>query len=216
MKIGTSRVETFSDGVIAIIITIMVLDLRIPDITRLSADKDIMNALLKLLPFFIAYILSFLMGGILWINHHHLFHLLGKTNEPLLAQNLFFLFWMSLIPVTTKLLGANPFIPVSCAFYGFVMLMCALSFSIMHSYTRKKELIHKDSNKVLTKKIQILFLKAQNKSYVSTVAYLISIPLAFVNVYFSYFCFIIPPLIFFIPDGIDDEKFAEKIAEKNS
>ncbi|MFN2457974.1 MAG: TMEM175 family protein [Chitinophagaceae bacterium] len=216
MKIGTTRVETFSDGVIAIIITIMVLALKLPDIEKVDTSQEIRYHLLHLLPYLGAYAFSFMMIGMFWTNHHHLFHLLEKTDSVLLWQNLLFLFWMSLIPLSTALIGANVLLSISVAVYGFVMLMTTLSFAIMRTYTLKKALVHRDSDKMLSKAIKIVSVKARTKSYIGTLAYLCSVPLAYVNVYYSFICFIIPPIIFFIPDGIDDEKLAQKVDEKNS
>lgn len=215
MKIGTSRVETFSDGVIAIIITIMVLALKLPDVKKENTAWELKNYLSDILPYFSGYAFSFLMIGIFWTNHHHMFHLLEKTDEPLLWQNLFHLFWMSLIPFATAMIGANPHLPVSAALYGFVMLMATLSLAIMRSYVVRKKLVHTVQNKVLTKKLNLISIRARTKSYIGTLIYLISIPLAYVSVYLSYVCFIIPVIIFFIPDGIDDEDLAQKISEKN-
>src|SRR6476620_8235027 len=107
MKIGTTRVEAFSDGVIAIIITIMVLQLKLPDIDKHITTRAVEAHLHTQLPYFAAYIFSFMMVGIFWTNHHHMYPLLEKTDETLLALNLFFLFWMSLIPYATGLVGAN-------------------------------------------------------------------------------------------------------------
>ena len=214
MKINTSRTETFSDSVMAIVITIMTLAL-FPEITGETSDRDLFLLLEKLLPRFIAYILSFVMIGIFWINHHHMFHLLEKTDEPLLFQNLHFLFWLSLIPMATEILGTRPFLSYSSVVYGFVMLMTTLAFTIMRIHASKKGLVHTDENPALTRKIQKLSIKAKTKSMIGTAAYLLSLPLALVSVYGSFLCFIIPPIIFFIPDGIDDDVLAEKIAKKN-
>ena len=215
MKIGTTRVETFSDGVIAIIITIMVLELKLPDFDRDDTTTKIWDHLTHLGPYFAAYILSFTMIGIFWTNHHHMFHLLEKTDEGLLWQNLLLLFWISLIPFATAMIGANPLLPVSSAVYGFVMLMTTLMIAIMRSYTMRKGLVHHDENRDTDKKIDKASVKGRTKSFLGTAAYLVSIPLAYVNVYFAFICFAIPPIIFFIPTGIDDEKLANKIEEKN-
>lgn len=216
MKIGTSRVETFSDGVISIIITIMVLSLKIPDLSHEATSRELHSYVLKMLPYFLAYAFSFLMIGIFWINHHHMFHLLEKTDESLLLQNLLFLFWMSLIPITTAMVGANPLLADSAALYGGVMLMTTLSFALMRSYSMKKKLVHKDEDGSLSRKIYKVSLKARTKSFIGAGAYLVSIPLSYVTVFLAYICFLIPTLIFFIPDGIDDEALAEKIAGKNA
>jgi uncharacterized membrane protein len=216
MKIGTTRVETFSDGVIAIIITIMVLSLKLPDFTKEATHWSTKQSLEQMLPYFATYSFSFMMVGIFWINHHHMFHLLEKTNEALLLQNLFFLFWMSLIPIATAFIGSNPLISESVAFYGFIMLMTTSAFTIMRAYSIRKGLVHKDEDKKITSKIYSVSFRARTKSYTGTIAYLCSVPLAFVNVYLAFVCFIIPPVLFFIPDGIDDEVLAEKIADKNA
>ena len=216
MKIGTTRVETFSDGVISILITIMVLSIKFPNLNEIDSDKMIRKEFRDLLPYFITYAFSFLMIGIFWINHHHMFHLLEKTDEPLLIQNLFFLFWVSLIPIATAMVGANPKSPDSAAVYGGVMLMTAASFSLMRSYSLRKNLVHKDRDAYITNKIRGVSFKARTKSYIAAACYLLSIPFAYINVFLSYLFFVIPAAIFFIPDGIDDEKLAEKIEDKNT
>ena len=216
MKIGTSRVETFSDGVISIIITIMVLTIKIPDVTKQGSAWTLRHELQNLIPYIITYAFSFMMIGIFWINHHHMFHLLEKTDDPLLIQNLFFLFWMSLIPLGTAMVSANPQIPESAAVYGTVMLLTTITFAIMRVHTLRKNLVHKDKDKEVTDTIRWVSLKARTKNLVGSLAYLCAIPLAFVNVYLAYIVFLIPPIIFFIPDGIDDESLAQKIEDKNS
>ena len=216
MKIGTSRVETFSDGVISIIITIMVLTIKIPDITKQSLPSDVRLHLKNLLPYVITYAFSFMMIGIFWLNHHHMFHLLEKTDESLLVQNLFFLFWMSLIPLGTAMVSANPKMPESAALYGVIMLLTTISFAVMRVYTLKKNLVHKDADNEITAKIRWVSLKARTKNIIGSLAYLCAIPLAYVSVYLAYFIFLIPPIIFFIPDGIDDESLAQKIEDKNA
>ena len=216
MKIGTTRVETFSDGVIAIIITIMALSLKIPDISHETSRYELHSYIHREIPYFITYAFSFLMIGIFWINHHHMFHLLEKTDESLLLQNLFFLFWMSFIPLTTAMVGGNPLLADSAALYGFIMLMTTLSFAFMRAYSIRKKLVHSDENGLLNRKIKKVSLKARTKSFIGAAAYLISVPLSYFNVFFAYICFVVSPVIFFIPDGIDDEELANKIAEKNS
>jgi uncharacterized membrane protein len=215
MKIGTTRVEAFSDGVIAIIITIMVLELKLPDVSREATTRDILNHLVELGPYFGAYVFSFMMVGIFWTNHHHMYHLLEKTNEPLLGLNLVFLFWMSLIPFASGVMGANPLLPTSAALYGFIMLMTTLSLAVIRQYTLRKGLIHHDEDPSLDSKIHAASRHGTTKSFLGTGAYLLSIPLAFVSIWLAYLCFVIPPVIFFMPHGIDDEKLAARIEEKN-
>ncbi len=217
MQASTSRVEIFSDGVMAIIITIMILELKLPELNEKQDAQDIKHHLIELLPHFGAYVFSFVMIGILWTNHHNLFHLLEKTDNFLLGQNLFFLFWMSLIPFVTALIGANPTLPLSTAFYGFIMLMTSLSLTYIRSHTFKNRLVHTDEETEDNKKIEKIFLESKRHSYVASAVYLLSVPLAFVNVYLSYACFIIPVILFLVPAKIEEEgKLADKIIEKNN
>ncbi len=215
MQTSTSRVEIFSDGVMAIIMTIMVLELQLPELNEIQDAKDFKHHLIELLPHFGAYIFSFIMIGILWTNHHNLFHLLEKTDNYLLGQNLFLLFWMSLIPFVTGLIGANPTLPASTALYGFIMLMTSLTLTFMRAYTLKNELLHTDDDGKSNQKIEKVFLKNKAHSNIGSAAYLFSIPMAFVNVYISYACFIIPIILFLLPAKIDEKKLEDKIIEKN-
>ena len=121
---GKGRLEAFSDGVIAIIITIMVLELKVPH----SATFD---ALLPLLPVFLSYVLSFIYVGIYWNNHHHMLHVCGKVSGGALWANLHFLFWLSLFPFATGWMGENHFAPIPSALYGGVLLMAAIAYWLL-------------------------------------------------------------------------------------
>jgi uncharacterized membrane protein len=121
---GKGRLEAFSDGVIAIIITIMVLELKIP-------HSEDLQALTPLVPAFLSYLLSFIYLGIYWNNHHHMLHALGKTTGPILWANLHLLFWLSLIPFATGWMGENHLGPMPSALYGVVLLMCALAYYVL-------------------------------------------------------------------------------------
>jgi uncharacterized membrane protein len=191
------------------------LSFKLPDLNKEETHWSVHYQLHHLLPNIVAYTFSFIMVGIFWINHHHMYHLLKRTDSALMVQNLFFLFCMSFIPLATAFLGANPFIDESVAFYGLVMLLTTFSFSIMRSYSIRKMLVHRDEDEKLTKEIKTVSVRARTKAYIGTVAYLFSVPLAFYNVYFSFACFAVTPILFFIHDGIDDEKLSEKIVTKN-
>lgn len=119
-----SRMEAFSDGVLAIIITIMVLKITIPASPTLASLKDT-------IPVFLAYILSFVYVGIYWVNHHHLTSGLTTVSGRLLWKNLFWMFWMSLIPMATEWLGANPMKSIPAVFYGFILLICAIAYNLL-------------------------------------------------------------------------------------
>jgi uncharacterized membrane protein len=215
VKIRTTRVEAFSDGVIAIVITIMVLEFKLPDFKDDDSSWRINRYLLNNLPYFVAYIFSFLMIGVLWVNHHHMFHLLERLDEKMIWKNLFFLFWLSLIPITTAIIGASPQVAESVALYGFVMLMVTLAYTLMRSYSIKHNLVHHEGERKLDQQIKKTTYRGKRKSIIALISYLLSVPLAFVNIYFAYACFLLSPIVFFIPEGVDDEKLAEKIIEKN-
>ena len=121
---GKGRLEAFSDGVIAIIITIMVLELKVPH----GADLD---ALAPLWPVFLSYVLSFIYLGIYWNNHHHLLHAVQHVNGAVLWANLHLLFWLSLMPFVTGWMGENHFAPLPVALYGVVLLMSAIAYYIL-------------------------------------------------------------------------------------
>lgn len=121
---GTTRLEAFSDGVLAIIITIMVLELRVPHGTELAALRP-------LVPVFMSYVLSFVYLAIYWNNHHHMMHVTRRVTGGVLWANLHLLFWLSLIPFVTGWMGENHFAPVPVALYGVVLLMAALAYWIL-------------------------------------------------------------------------------------
>ena len=121
---GKGRLEAFSDGVLAIIITIMVLELKVP-------HGDSLAALAPLVPVFFSYVLSFVYVGIYWNNHHHMLHAAGKVTGPILWANLHLLFWLSLFPFVTSWMGENHFAPLPSAVYGAVLLMAALAYYVL-------------------------------------------------------------------------------------
>ncbi|EKF74790.1 hypothetical protein A11A3_07198 [Alcanivorax hongdengensis A-11-3] len=121
---GKGRLEAFSDGVIAILITIMVLEMKVP-------HGHALEALLPVLPVFLSYVLSFIYLGIYWNNHHHMLHTVERVSGPMLWANLHLLFWLSLIPFATGWMGENHFTPVPTALYGLVLFMAALAYNLL-------------------------------------------------------------------------------------
>jgi len=119
-----TRIEAFSDGVIAIIITIMVLELKVP-------HGDDLATLMELLPIFLCYVLSFANVGIYWNNHHHMFHAVKHVGGWVLWANLHLLFWLSLMPFVTGFLGENGVSPLTVAVYAFDLLMCAIAYTVL-------------------------------------------------------------------------------------
>ncbi len=179
-----SRLEAFSDGVIAIIITIMVLEMKVPH------GKDI-HALAPMLPVFFCYVLSFIYLGIYWNNHHHLFHAVRHVNGAVLWANLHLLFWLSLFPFTTGWMGENNFAPLPVTVYGVVLFLAACAYFILTRVLIRAE--GKDS----------LLAKAVGndlKGKVSIVFYLLGIASSFYYVLFSNVFYILVALMWLVPD----------------
>ena len=179
-----NRLEAFSDGVLAIIITIMVLELKTPHGTNL-------NALLKLFPIFISYILSFIYVGIYWNNHHHMMHTVKKVTGGILWANLHLLFWLSLIPFATAWIGEHQFAPFPMFSYGFVLLMCGIAYNILQNQIIKTQ----GENSLLSKAIGKDF-----KGKISPVLYLIAILSTYYHEVFSGIIYILVALMWLIPD----------------
>lgn len=182
MKKG--RIEAFSDGVIAIIITIMVLELKIP-------HGDAIQNLFPLWPIFLSYVLSFVYVGIYWNNHHHMFMAVNKVNGAVLWANMHLLFWLSMIPFATSWMGENNFAAAPMALYGFVMLMNAIAYTILAAILVK----HHGENSLLSRAFGSDF-----KGKISLACYILAIPLAFVHTYISGALFIGVALLWLVPD----------------
>lgn len=191
-NITTSRIEAFSDGVIAIIITVMIFDIKL---NALPSEENIWTLILELLPRILSYIFSFLVVAIMWVNHHQLFHQIRHTDRILLWLNMLLLFWMSLIPFATNLLGANPKLPESYFFYGTVFAFCATSFTFLRSHLVRKNLLHETISLAAQKKVK-------KKNLVAIGIYLLSAFTGYVSVYVSMSLLLIVPLMYFIPEKI--------------
>jgi uncharacterized membrane protein len=184
-EMTTNRLEAFSDGVIAIIVTIMVLELRAP-------SQPTWPALLKVAPVFLSYGLSFLVAAIMWVNHHHLIHAVREVTARLLWSNLNLLFWMSLIPFVTDFLGKNYRQPMAVVLYGLDLALCGSSF-----YLLRKELVRQDqANPNLVE----YHATMQRKNAFSAALYFLSVPLAYVSVFASFFIFVLIPAMYFLPE----------------
>lgn len=181
-----SRLEAFSDGVLAIIITIMVLEIKIPESTEWEAIKEIWTK-------FACYILSFIYVGIYWNNHHHIYQAVKNgVNGGILWANLNLLFWLSLIPFATGWMGEHQFTKNPVILYGFIFLMCAVAYYIMVSHILKSE--GKDS-------LAAKAIKNDFKGKISIVLYIIGIIFAcFVNPYIGVIFYFLVALIWLIPD----------------
>ena len=187
------RLEAFSDGVIAIIITIMVLEIKVPHGTEFSS-------LYPLLPVFISYVLSFIYLGIYWNNHHHMLQVTHKINGKILWANLHLLFWLSLFPFVTAWMGENSFASSTLALYGAVLFMAAIAYYIL-----QKAIIAKNGKDSLLS----IALGEDIKGKISPVLYIIAIIFSFLLPVISEIIYILVALIWLIPD-----KRIERLVEK--
>ena len=181
---GKSRLEAFSDGVIAIIITIMVLELKVP-------HGESLDALAPLIPAFLSYVLSFVYVGIYWNNHHHMLHAGHKVTGPMLWANLHLLFWLSLFPFATGWMGENHFAAAPSAVYGGVLLMAAMAYWILQQL-----IIASQGHDSLLKKA----VGSDWKGKVSPLIYMIAIPLAFWSPWISQGLYVLVALVWLVPD----------------
>jgi uncharacterized membrane protein len=197
--ITTQRLEAFSDGFLAIIITIMVFDLK-PD--NLPEDQSVWFLLKLLIPRFVSYIISFLMLAVMWVNHHQLFHQVRHTDRKLLWFNINLLFWMSLIPFGTHFIGMNPMIWQASFLYGVIFLMCAVSFTLIRDHILKAGLLSENISRSSQDKVRI-------KNRLAITIYFLSVLSSMVSVYLSFILFLIVPCMYFIPENILHEKMDE-------
>jgi uncharacterized membrane protein len=179
-----TRLEAFSDGVLAIIITIMVLEIKVPHGNDFAALKP-------LIPVLVSYLLSFIYIGIYWNNHHHLMHTVKSVTGGMLWANLHLLFWLSLVPFTTGWIGENHFDPIPMAVYGFVLLMAAVAFYILQTLIVRSQGEHS----LLAKAIG-----SDLKGKMSLVLYLLAIGSNFASQWISGCLYILVALIWLIPD----------------
>lgn len=191
-QIPTSRIEAFSDGVIAIIITVMVFDLKLQEI---PTDKTVWSELIKLAPKFISYAISFLMLSIMWVNHHQLFHQIKHADRKLLWYSIHLLFWMSAVPFGTNFIGANPLLWQASFFYGLIFFMSAMSFTMLRSYVIKNNLLHDNISKQA-------HIKIRNKNRIALGIYLTASVLSIISVYISFVLFLVVPVMYFMPENI--------------
>jgi uncharacterized membrane protein len=181
---GKNRLEAFSDGVLAIIITIMVLELKVPQGEHLAA-------LQPLLPVFLSYVLSFVYVGIYWNNHHHLLHATQRISGGILWANLHLLFWLSLFPFVTGWMGENHFASLPTALYGFVLLMAAIGYWVLQRTIVASEGVDSLLARAIGKDL---------KGNLSVVIYATAIPVAFFNQWLSQAGYVLVALMWLVPD----------------
>lgn len=190
---GKGRLEAFSDGVIAIIITIMVLELKVPHGTDVAALRP-------LIPVLISYVLSFVYVGIYWNNHHHLFQAAVKVNGRILWSNLHLLFWLSLVPFITGWMGENHFAALPVALYGTILLMAGLAYFILAQALS----VHHGKDSKLA-----VAIGKDYKGMISLVIYTVAILLSFLNRWIAFGLYVCVAIIWFIPDRRIEKVFTE-------
>ncbi len=187
----TNRLEAFSDGVIAVIITIMVLELKVP-------HEPTAAAVLALLPSLLVYALSFLVVAIMWVNHYHFLHTAKRADAPLLWSNNNLLFWMSLIPFVTAYLGEHYRVPWAVAGYGVLMALTSSSFLLLQTVLAAQN-AHDTASHAYYRRLHW-------KAAGSVVLYAISAAIAFVSTQLSFVIFVLLPLLYFWPERALSEK----------
>jgi uncharacterized membrane protein len=192
--VGNERINAFSDGVIAILITIMVLELRVPHTTDL-------DALRALVPVFLTYVLSFVVLGIYWSNHHHMFYLTDRITGGILWANLHLLFWLSLMPFVTGWMGENHFAPLPTALYGVVLMFSGIAYYILEQTIIRNQ----GPNSRLEAAVG-----NDAKGKISVVLYAVAIPLAFVHQLLADAIYVSVALMWLIPDRRIEKRFAEE------
>lgn len=178
------RLEAFSDGVLAIIITIMVLELKAPEKTNL-------RALVPIIPVFLSYVLSFIYVAIYWVNHHYILQAIQKVSSATLWANMNLLFWISLVPFSTAWVDENQIEPIPVAFYGFILLMCSIAFRILENTLLKI----KENTDSLEH-----YLAKGRKEKTSILIYFAAMLLAFVHPFISISCYVVAASIWIVPD----------------
>lgn len=190
---GTGRAEAFSDGVIAIIVTILILEIHVPEIEA-HTNIEAWHAIISILPKLAGFLISFVSVAIFWVNHHYFFNSIAKSNSSLFWYNNHLLFWLAVIPFATAFLGDYPTIPVAVALYGFVLTMAALAFNLMIHFVYFRSPLTRDFMSLANRKKQF------QRSLIGVVVYSLSIPLAFLNPYISLSIFALVPIYYFLPD----------------
>ncbi len=191
---GKSRIEAFSDGVIAIIITIMVLELKVP-------HGESIDALVPLIPVFLSYVLSFVYVGIYWNNHHHMLQASHQVTGPILWANLHLLFWLSLFPFATGWMGENHFAAAPSAAYGAVLLMAAVAYWILQQFI----IASQGPDSLLRRAVG-----SDWKGKLSPLIYIVAIPTAFWSQWISQGLYVLVAFLWLVPDRRIENALASK------
>ncbi|MCB0321626.1 MAG: DUF1211 domain-containing protein [Bdellovibrionales bacterium] len=180
-----NRLEAFSDGVLAIILTIMVLEMKVPHGKATFADLE------PIVPIFLSYVLSFAYIGIYWNNHHHMMHVTKKISGSVLWANLHLLFWLSLVPFATGWMGENNFLPAPTALYGVVLFMAGVAYLIL-----QRTIVHLEGNESDLAKA----VGRDIKGKFSALLYLVAIPISYLLPWIACLIYVVVALMWIVPD----------------
>ena len=194
---NTSRIEAFSDAIIAIAMTLLILEVHVPQLADTST-VSVMYGLWGVLPHFLSFALSFVTLAVIWVNHHTFFHSLRGTDGALQWYNNHLMFWVCVIPFATAFLGTHPFAPIVVAIYGMVMAMMALAFTLMVRYTFFKTDLLPESVSLHARKTEY------RRSWFGVGLYTLSIPLALLAPALSLVLFAAVIIIYFLPNPFDE------------
>lgn len=189
-----ARLEAFSDGVFAIIITIMVLEIKVPH----GSDWTVLR---PLIPTFISYILSFTFIGIYWANHHHMLHSVKGVTGSMIWANINLLFWLSLIPFATGWMGENHFAANTVSLYGLLLLLSGIAFTILQKVIER--------NSLDIERLKTAFVNMKRKGIASTIGYAAAIPLAYISPVISGVIFALISIVWLIPDKEIEKALSE-------
>jgi len=198
IRITTDRIEFFSDAVIAIIITLMILEIKLPKIEGATSTWDVIHQLACLWPNLFAFIISFAILAVFWVNHHQFYKAVDRSDWKLLWYNMHFLFWCSLIPLSTALLAEHYDIPFINALYGLNLLLAGGAFALMSGHARRRELFIENLTSKIHKKIKLI-------NFISIMMYVIAIFAGYISVYISLALFAIAPILHFFPQEVELE-----------
>jgi len=193
-ELSKSRLEAFSDGVIAIIITLMVLEIRRPTLSAAPTSDQAWQAIFSILPSVISYALSFFVIGCFWVNHHQMFHLVRRVDGVLIWLNINLLFWMSLIPLPTGFIGQYPLLPEANIAYGVVLAMSSISYLVL--WRAANDRMHEAFS--IGKRRRVA-----RKNLLSTFLYLFAAGVSYASVYVAWAVFVLIPLLYFIPEKVE-------------
>ena len=205
MKIRPERLLAFSDGVLAIIITLMILEVKLPYVEHDATSAQVFAGFMKMLPHLLAYLLSFALLAIFWINHHSLFNIVSEADNGLLWHNCHVLFWVSLVPLTTAFLGEHYMLPEATLFYGGVQFMILFASILMVAHMFKRGLVHGD----LSPAMRRFYSRLNGANAMLTIA---AILLGYISTWISIACFVITIILYAMPKPVEVVRDEERLA----